>query len=155
MTYPGPRNPEENFPERAIARIEECKDKEANNNETSDENISPRELLLLVVAALRVLKREDGSTMNEIRRILVGGGFITPSLNIRPALISGLKRNVIRRPLSAVKAGTYDRYVEVNSDVSGRASLKRQTKRARVCGKRVKRCNKTDKKSAERYRLAL
>ncbi|RUS77343.1 hypothetical protein EGW08_014897 [Elysia chlorotica] len=86
MTYPGPRNPEENFPERAIARIEECKDKEANNNETSDENISPRELLLLVVAALRVLKREDGSTMNEIRRILVGGGFITPSLNIRPAL---------------------------------------------------------------------
>ena len=157
MAYPGPRNPEENFPVRAITKIVESK--EADNNETNDEIIAPKDLLLLVVAALRVLKNEDGSTMNEIRRILISGGFITPSLNIRPALILGLKKNVLRRPLSAIKANAYGRYIEVEKNAICGTSTKRRTKSLSggqiLVRKKVKRCHKTNKRSVERYRLAL
>ncbi|GFR96434.1 hypothetical protein ElyMa_006297900 [Elysia marginata] len=159
MAYPEPRNREDNFPERAIRRISVSK--EIDHNETEEESLSPEDILLLTLAALRVLENDNGSTMNEIRRILVSGGFITPSIDIRPALILGLKGNVIKRPLSAIKAGVYGRYVEVKENTTGKSSakkLKSISARQVLGNKHVKRCQRTSKRSVaqvERYRLAL
>ena len=162
MAYPGPRNPEENFPDRVLTKVVECP--QADNSEKKEDDLSAPELLLLIVAALRVLDNREGSSMQEIRRVLVSGGYITPSMDVRPALVLGLKRNVIRRPLSAVKAGIYGRYVEVEGVTLGELFSSKRKRKKGVSGRRasgpkkVKRCGKDSKRcvsGAERYRLAL
>ncbi|GFO04691.1 hypothetical protein PoB_003119600 [Plakobranchus ocellatus] len=158
MAYPGPRNPEENFPQRAIARVSGSAETDGGNRK--QEVVSPRELLLLVVAALRVLDNQEGSTMSEIRRVLVSGGYLSPSMDVRPALILGLKRRIIRRPLSAVKAGVYGRYVEVEAQHKKArnrrsGSFGRQTSRRKQLKRRHYMTTKEEVGDVKRYRLAI
>ncbi|KAH9507858.1 hypothetical protein Btru_053077 [Bulinus truncatus] len=102
----------------------------------------------LIVAALRALNNEQGSTVSEIKRLLCSQGCLNPSDDLRTAIILALKKQKIRRPMSAVKAGVYGKYVLVADERDYSLNkLKKNVKR------KPERRSKPGKKNAATYRV--
>ncbi|RUS86481.1 hypothetical protein EGW08_005731 [Elysia chlorotica] len=69
-------------------------------------------LVRLIVIALQKISDPKGSSLKDIRRLLASVGVIEESTDLRQAMIVALKLGAVARPVWAVKAGLYGRYVQ-------------------------------------------
>ena len=66
----------------------------------------------LIVLALQKIADPKGSSLKDIRKFLTTVGVIEESTDMRQAMIVALKLGAVARPVWAVKAGLYGRYVQ-------------------------------------------
>ncbi|KAK0052920.1 histone H1A sperm [Biomphalaria pfeifferi] len=115
MSFPSPKKPDSYFPPIASVKI-----RNAAGGDTFDpgEEVPVSEMVNMIVEALEELDNEQGSTVSEIKRFLTSKKLLNQNADLRPGIILALKTNKIKRPLSAVKAGVYGKYVleEAESD---------------------------------------
>ncbi|GFR83159.1 hypothetical protein ElyMa_004116400 [Elysia marginata] len=69
-------------------------------------------LVRLIVLALQKISDPRGSSLKDIRRFLATAGVIEETTDLRHAMIVALKLGAVARPVWAVRAGLYGRYVQ-------------------------------------------
>ena len=107
---------------KKLANIVPLEDQNRNNTGLgtegtgSDERAKPdlplAVMVRLIVLALQKMADPRGSSLKDIRRFLTTVGVIEESTDMRQAMIVALKLGAIARPVWAVKAGLYGRYVQ-------------------------------------------
>lgn len=93
---------------------------DTNKNNTSEQTASPDDdetglpvviMVRLISVAITILNDPRGSTLKDIRKVLCSAGVINETTDIRQSMIVALKLGLVARPVWAVKAGLYGRYV--------------------------------------------